>query len=288
MMFISKKISVKNRKPVKIDNVSIQSFEIINPLPVSYDEGISKFSSFTQDGIEKPYLKILDFYKPDVIHIHTLMGLHKSFLMLAHKKNIRVVFTAHDFFPICPKVTMFYHGEICKSVELCSDCAMCNANALKINKIKVLQSPIYRILKDFSLIKRIRKRHRDVFLGANGSGDNIKSVGVADDYKKLRMYYESMLRLVDIIHYNSSVTKSVYERFFELPNNCVIPITHSDIKDHKKRKIFSSEKIRIRYLGPQGGAKGFFVLRRHSINYGVKDIIFAWMSILDQQRCRHI
>lgn len=86
-------------------------------------------------------------------------------------------------------------------------------------------------------------------------------VGIADDYKKLRSYYYSLLNLMDMIHYNSSVTKKVYESVFDLPNSCIIGITHSDIKDNRKVKDYSNDYLRIRYLGPQSGAKGYPLLK---------------------------
>lgn len=57
----------------------LQSFEVINPLPVSFDEGIADFSAFTANAGTVAYDKFLDAVQPDVIHVHTLMGLHKSF-----------------------------------------------------------------------------------------------------------------------------------------------------------------------------------------------------------------
>ena len=37
-------------------------------------------------------------------------------------------------------------------------------------------------------------------------------------------------------------------------------ITHSDIKDNRKVKDYSNDCLRIRYLGPQSGAKGYQLL----------------------------
>ena len=60
------------------------------------------------------------------------MGIHKEFLEVAKSLNIKLVFTAHDFFPICPKVTIFRNGKICDSVGNCKKCASCNSTALSI------------------------------------------------------------------------------------------------------------------------------------------------------------
>lgn len=259
--FINKKVRIKKHSNVCIRECNIYSFEIINPLPISFDEGIINVSAFMLDTGLNSYAKFLDSYKPDVIHLHTLMGIHKSFLQAAKDRNIRLVFTAHDFFPICPKVTMFRHDSICNNVKSCLECGMCNTTALSFNKIRILQSPLYRVLKDSLIVMKSRKHHRDKYLSGEISDNFHKSVGSATDYKKLRWYYYSLLKQMDMIHYNSSVTKNVYETLFKLPNNCIINITHSNIKDNRVLKEFSGKKLRIRYLGPMSSAKGFFLLK---------------------------
>lgn len=273
MKFVLKSTSVEDHGYVSYQNADIRSYEVINPLPISYDEGISDISSFMLEGDGEPYLEFIEDYKPDVIHIHTLMGLHKNFLKAAKEKGVRLVFTAHDFFPICPKITIFRHGAICGCYKSCDECAKCNSTALGMTKIRLLQSALYRELKDSALVKKLRKQHRDDYLSENSK----KEVGVnsIEDYKKLRSFYESMLEMMNIIHYNSTVTKLVYESVFNLSNSVVIQITHADIQDNRKLKTFCEGKLRIRYLGAQGGAKGFFCSRRHSICYGELDKILS-------------
>lgn len=261
MGFVNQKVAIKKHENVKVSGQDILSFEVINPLPVSFDEGIADIAAFTKNVEAEAYRRLLDSFQPDVIHVHTLMGLHKSFLETAKNKKIRLVFTAHDFFPICPKVTMFRHGAVCGCAQNCENCGVCNATALSLNKIKILQSPIYRNLKDLKVVKKIRKHHRDEYLTESTMNATSVPVGTVDDYKKLRSYYYSLLKLMDMIHYNSSVTKKGYESVFDLPNNCIIGITHSDIEDNRKIKDYSNDYLRIRYLGPQSGAKGYPLLK---------------------------
>lgn len=260
MGFVVGKVLIRERNETVLAGAKIKSFEIINPLPVPYDEGIQDFKAFTADGGEAAYGRFLNVYRPDVIHVHTLMGLHKNLLILARHRGIRLVYTAHDFFPICPKVTLFRNGKICGSLKTCKECSTCNTTALGINKIRLLQSKAYRMLKDTKAVKKLRKKHRDIYLGEIAA-DKGKAVGTAEEYRGLRMYYKDVLNLMDIIHYNSSITKNVFEQVFGTKNNCVVGITHGDIKNHKKIKPFLEDKLRIRYLGPQGGAKGYFLLK---------------------------
>ena len=239
----------------------IQSFELIDPNPVSYDEGITDIPAFLQKGDEDVYARFLKEWKPDIIHIHTLMGLHESLLSAAKQLGIRTCFTTHDFFPICPKVTLFRDGEVCLDAAECRSCPACNTTALSLQKIRLLQTPAYRKLKDSAVVKKLRKEHRDAYLSDERPAAVGQTKNQPDDYRKLREYYGQILSMIDVVHYNSSVAKDVYERFFSLSDHRMIPITHSDVSDHRVKKEFS-EKLRISYLGPQSAHKGYYILKQ--------------------------
>lgn len=238
----------------------IESFEIINPIPVPYDEGIEDTKSFMDWGDKLVYSDFLHNLKPDVIHIHTLMGLHKNFLIAAKEQGIRLVFTTHDFFPICPKVTMYRNGDVCTTINDCSYCPLCNVTALSSMKMQILQSPSYRKLKDSRIVKKIRKAQRDDYLSENIKPSNNPTRNDFD-YKRLREHYKSMLKLMDFIHYNSKLTKRIYDKYLGCFPGQVIPITHADISDHRKIKKFDHSTLCLTYLGPAGGGKGFFRLK---------------------------
>lgn len=252
---LAEKTKIKNRKKWN----GIGSFEIINPLPVPLDEGIADIDVYTKAVDEGIYEEFLKAQKLDAIHIHSLMGLHKEFLMAAHKLGIRTVFTSHDYFGICPKVTLYHDGVVCDNDHHCSDCVQCNQTALSLKKIMVLQSPLYRKVKNTAIVKAMRKRHRQEFFddAADTKNEAVETGNVASDYIRLRQYYVSMLEMVDIIHFNSSVSKKVYERYIHPKNSVVLPITHRDIRDHRHRKDFHHERLRITYLGPAKPFKGF-------------------------------
>lgn len=257
-----KKVSVKKTlMPIDGNSCFIQSFEVCNPLPVPYDEGITKFQAFTKDTETESYERLLKDSCPHIIHIHTLMGLHKSFLEAARKRNIRCVFTAHDYFPICPAVTLFSQGQVCAAAKDCSQCGECSSRALALWKIRVLQSPVYRKLKDSPFVRGLRKHHRDRHLrgGTADSGRQLSTT--AADYRRLRNYYYSLLTYMDCIHYNSTLTKTVYERHFQFSDTAVIPISHGNIQDNRRKREFPEDQLRLLYLGPKGAAKGFYLLQ---------------------------
>ena len=85
----------------------------------------------------------------------------------------------------------------------------------------------YLVLLKYPFVKKLRKKHRDDYLSEATVDDSVIPVGSAEDYRKLRNYYYSLLKLMDMIHYNCSVTRSVYESVFDLPQHCLVAITHT-------------------------------------------------------------
>lgn len=238
----------------------ISCYEVINPCPVPYDEGIAEIAPFLNKGDYETYVRYLSDLKPDVIHIHTLIGLHSSLVSAAKQLNIKTVYTTHDFFPICARLTMFKDSMPCESVGTCNECPACNAGALSITKMKILQSPIYEHYKDSLILKKLRAKHRDHSL----AGEPIKQTHVTtqpSDYLKLRKHFSDILHDISYIHYNSTLTQSTYQQYFGSMPGAVIPITHSGIIENRQIRHYSNDEINLYYLGPISKSKGFYLLK---------------------------
>lgn len=262
MSFAGKaKVSVKKSVYAIEEKIKIASYELCNPLPVPLDEGIKKIDAFTASCDIKFYYNFLKEVRPDVIHIHTLMGIHKEFILAAKELHIRTVFTTHDYFGLCPKVTLFCNGQICNDKN-CNKCVQCNQLALSLKKIKFMQSKLYRKLKNTKVIKKVRMMHRKKFFegktviknNADACLDNGKN------YRSLRQFYISLLLDIDMIHFNSTVSEKIYKSYFKPKNSVVINVVHGGIADHRKSKYFNENKLRIIYLAAPKPFKGFQIL----------------------------
>lgn len=249
---------IKEDKSIK----GIRNLELLNPLPISLDEGINEFEAFTKSCDMNIYLSFLNKEKPDVIHIHTLMGLHKEFVEVANQLKIRTVMTSHDYFGFCPKVTLYRYGECCDNDNECRNCIQCNANPLSLQKIQLMQSHLYRWVKDTSIVKKLRKQHRGQFFGEETLPPmpNVDVEEVAKKYRDLRAYYVSMYEAIDFIHFNSTVTEKVYKRYMVPKDSAVVSITHQGIKQHERKKVETKKKV-ILYLAPAKPYKGWNVLK---------------------------
>ena len=94
------------------------------PLNVSSFYNIAKKSSLMQGiwrlldiwNIHSYYIvkKILKKEMPDVVHAHTPVGLSPSVFKAVKSLGIPLVFTLHDYYSICPRITLLHSsGEIC-------------------------------------------------------------------------------------------------------------------------------------------------------------------------------
>lgn len=254
--FHAESVRIKKRKNVG----RIGSYEIINPLPVPLDEGIRDVGRFIQSTDKRVFIEFLSSLHINAIHIHTLMGLHKEFLEAARELEIKTVFTTHDYFGICPKVTLFKNGNICMNSNNCRDCVKCNENALSYNKIMILQSPLYRILKNSPVVKKLRQKHRgNFFEEQNEAGADTSNVSDAEaqKYRKLRKYYKDMLEMINLIHFNSTVAESIYKRYIKPENSIVMTISNKEIADNTALKKKPLDKIRLTFLSPAKPFKGY-------------------------------
>jgi len=101
------------------------------PLNISTFHNVAKKSALVQGiwrildlwNIHSYYVikKILKKEKPDIVHIHTPVGLSPSVFKAVKSLGIPLVFTLHDYYLICPRIGLLHaSGEICtKPKTLC-------------------------------------------------------------------------------------------------------------------------------------------------------------------------
>ena len=120
----SEQSRIQNEK----DRNGIRVFRLTNALPVPLMYGIKRPNCFMRTREIKGFEEFFNSVRPDVFHIHTLMGLPIELLQLLKSKNVRIVYTTHDYFGLCPKVNFIDNkGMACNSasamkcMKCCSD-----------------------------------------------------------------------------------------------------------------------------------------------------------------------
>lgn len=280
------------------------SIEIINPLPVSLQFGINNFDPYKDNKDDYlMYKEIFNKIKPDVVHIHTLMGLSANLLDVCREEGIKTIFTTHDFFGICPKVNLTYKNTTCtgRCLENCKDC---NKSALNISSIKLSQSRLYRFLKNTSLVKILRNNKRkQVFDNQEEKQEEYKEKNKKEyqneylesndndikNYKDLQKYYLSLLSKMDVIHCNSTLSYSIYSDFLPDSKFIIKNITHSNIID--KRDLHAArnnEKKKFLFVAAENYQKGFYKMinlfdELYKINKNFELIIYSKDQVLSRE-----
>ena len=216
-------------------------------LPLPLLEGVRDPEMMMREKpVDENMLRFITDGKFDVLHIHTFMGLNKTLLELFKRSSCRIVFTSHDYYPFCSRVNLIdLSGKLC---ENCSNekCSLCNAAAPGERYLALRNSWIIKFKKVLKPLAALRK---------NSSVPQVSSVGNVKDFNALRAYYIDMLKMCDIIHFNSDVACGVYEKFVsDLPGK-VIPITHSGIVD-RRQGVVNAGKIRFGFVGSSAPYKG--------------------------------
>lgn len=256
---------IQNKKKIVDDNKYVLSYELKNPALVPLIDGISEPIKFMKEKSIESFIKFFKENKFDVFHIHTLMGLPMECIDAAKTLNIKIIFTTHDYYGLCPNCSFMIGNNVCNDDNNCLNCIKCNQSALSVKKIVLLQSPLYRKIKDIKIVKYLRKRHIKDINEKYKLVDNIKLdkkdlEAKSKEYRLLREYYISMLKKIDFIHYNSENTKIIYEKYIgTTKKSSVISITNSSICDNKKLRVYN-DNVRLGYLGPITFRKGFYDL----------------------------
>ena len=239
-------------------------YRVNNPLPIPMGNGIADIDEFTLPCNGEQYGKFLKKLKPDMIHMHTLMGIHREFLTEAKALKIPVIFTTHDYFGICPTVNLFCKDNICSAPYV--NCGECSRFAFSEKRLLLEQSAVYRLYRKsnfmiqllrMDILKGLMKSMRSnvVKEGLYTEGNNKKN-----DYQKLRNYYNEMFRNVTYFHFNSDVSRSVYEQNLgSLPGE-VVYVSNSSVKDRRRIKQ-SDGKLKIGFLGGDSAFKGLKFLQ---------------------------
>ena len=242
---LSKKVGIK-----KVSSRKFECYELLNSLPLALFGGISNPTAFLASCDKNVYRTFLEKVQPDIIHIHSFMGLHKEFLEIAKNLNIRVVFTSHDYYGLAPVPHFYFNGVDYSDKNTNLTWNIMSSDALSVKKLRLFQISFYpTIRKLLKLLGKNPKSKKNLV---------IRDVIEEQDFSELRHYYNEMFHLIDGYLFNSSLAKNVYEQNEIKPTqSTVLSITNSSIKPHQ-RLTTTNNKIRVAYIGSDEEYKGYF------------------------------
>ena len=244
--FLNKKVYFKSGY-----RENIKYIELMNSLPLPLIGNIKSPNDFMRQGDKGVFKELLSEIHPDVIHIHTLMGIYKEFLEAAKELKIKLVFTTHDYFGISPNPKFYLNGYdfVDDDVyDIWNNVRQFGSSTLKLN---LSQMSFYPFLRKVVKMGKKNKEEKNVTSNWTQHQDL--------QFLFLKQYYHQMLNLLDVVLYNSNVSKNVYEKFIDTTawETHVVHVTSNTIYQNCEI-ILKNNKIKsIAYIGPYSEEKGF-------------------------------
>ena len=266
ILYAGSPYSIKRGIAKKKKKNGVQYWKLNRALPEPIMYGVSEPMRYRHKCDRVQFEKYLKDVHPDVIHVHSVQGVYLEFFECAHEMSIPIIYTVHDFFPMCLRCNLVdNNGQYCERIISSDVCAACNISADKNHFMQmIVQSEIYSLIKRNPLVVALKKK----FLGKKvrkpeeekqEKEPEIKSITIWE-YRTLMEYYEKILSLFDVAHFNSEVTKDICMRIRRFPESYVLPITHAGIRDaqtHRRGRV-----LRVSYMGGYTPNKGIDVLKK--------------------------
>lgn len=266
---------------------AVKEFEIINPLPVFLMSGIGDPKPFLREADPRIFTDFFIKEKIEIIHIHSLMGIHEVCFQSANKLGIKLVFTTHDYFPMCPRCTLIdVNGELCESHDSMK-CTLCNQNAgLPPLWEKVNRASSYRYFKHSSIFKILRQWGRQFLKSKQIPNIQTKvdlnkkdsSMKFRTDFEALILRQERIMGLMEVIHCNSEISKNVYLTNFPNIKTVLIPLAQPNLEGHDVSRSTLENRFRIGYVGGNVNLKGIETLMMAFKN--LPESSMAWQLVL--------
>ena len=253
----------RNNKKIKFSrkkaDYSFNCYELINPLPVSLTFGNSVNPSKFYDYRDKDTIrKFIKKISPDVVHFHTIMGLPIEFLEVLKENKIKTVYTTHDYYGLCPKMLESNPKESLRTSKCSYDCMLCKPGP-GYKKIWLMQSHFYQKLKNTFVFNQIRNHQREKI-----SSNNVEYIFNDEQIKEryqLRQYYLKLFTYFDYFHFNSTVTKNIFQKYLPNIKGKVIPLIIKGLPDNYIKNEPSKHESTIGFLGGIHEKKGFNLLK---------------------------
>jgi len=121
-----------------------------NPNPLNKLEALAEIPYNVR--IKKKFEKLLDYFKPDIVHCFNIMThISPSIMVAAHERHIPVLISHNDYKHICPNYKLYNNGHVC---DLCKDghyyhCMMtkCCHNSMTFSFASTVEAYVHKWMK---------------------------------------------------------------------------------------------------------------------------------------------
>lgn len=242
----------------------IYTYELINPLPVALTYGVADPEHFLTSCPDVTiFERVVRDISPDVIHVHSFMGIYREFFEVAKRLGIPMVFTTHDYYPMCPRCTFVNaSGCYCGATPSARSCAICCQGGMTKRKSMVMQSGLYALLKHTGFLKTIALAVKGRMTTDKSKDMPNFSNAQIDSYARLLDYNRSIFNLFNLVLANSLSTEQIYRKEFPASSYKHVRISHDGLIQtiDNRGSIRSTDSFVMGYFGGKKGYKGYDVL----------------------------
>ncbi|PZX19160.1 glycosyl transferase family 1 [Breznakibacter xylanolyticus] len=255
---LSKKCSLK----IKRRNGKIVMVGIKNPNPESLLEGIRyPEKSISNPDLEDAFVNFINDNCIDIVHFHTFYCLSANLLSALKKQDVKIIFSVHDYQALCPTINLLDPAkEKCDDTQNGIKCIQCNRLALTRTKHYIRNNRMCQYIQSYNQIKSFAKK----IVRSNASAyinfrQVIPNIDNANQYKlRQATYIHQINDNVDLIIYNSYLTKRIFTDFGVKCANEVIPVSHKNIKNKIEPFVvhFNPKGLKFGFMGGKRTEKG--------------------------------
>jgi glycosyltransferase involved in cell wall biosynthesis len=120
-------------------------------------------AGFANPSVERIFARVCGDFRPEVVHIHHLMGLSPALPAIARGRGARVIITLHDYWFACSNTWLYrWHGALCPGPGWGYHCGGCAAHRLGLKPdplLMTMTAPIF-IARTAVLRRALLSAHR--------------------------------------------------------------------------------------------------------------------------------
>lgn len=94
-----------------------------------------------EDKIRQVLSEILKAFSIDLVHVHHILNLTPAVFEVARRADVPCVFTAHDYYMLCPQINLLKNGVHCGAdTAQCVDCPACSGIDIAAWRVRMGQA----------------------------------------------------------------------------------------------------------------------------------------------------
>ena len=240
------------------DDATVPHYRLMKALPEALRYGVSRPARYRKPYDENLFVRFLAERQPDILHVHTVQGIPAELFRAAAGLKIPMLYTTHDFYPICLRCNLVTAGgKLCRGPADPALCAACNAGAKDYALLQdLIQTDLYARLKNSAAAEKGRRLltakaqksfSEEMESKAGPASRQAAAPARINEYASLIRYYYDILMLMNRIHFNSSITEKCYRERFPVRSWVTLPITRK--LPEPSVRLTKDGPLRISYMG---------------------------------------